>query len=169
MSRSRKALGLVALLVALAGAGYLAVRAHLERGIVDFGTQARVVAHELTTTTDSVSTSGVDQRYRVRREAVASMRTDLLGVATRVAMFITDSGYPRTYFNPQSPYQYSLSRENLLGPFTTRPGGMTATIASTMTSITCTIDLRFRIDTAAHPARAVMTDAIRQPVCTQQQ
>ena len=154
------------LLVALAGAGCLAVRVHLERGIVQFSNQAKVVAHELTTTTDSVSTSGVDQRYRVRREAVASMRADLLGVATRVSMFITDSGYPRTYFSPQSRYQYSISRENLLGPFTTRPDGMTATIASTMTSITCTIDVPFRIDTAARPPRAVMTGAIDQPVCT---
>jgi len=57
MSRSRKVVGLVVLLVAVAVAGYLAVHAHVERGVVEFSTQAKVVAHELTTTTDSVSTS----------------------------------------------------------------------------------------------------------------
>ena len=171
MSRSRKAVGLVVLLVALAGAGYLAVRAHLERGIVQFSDQAKVVAHELTTTTDSVSTSGVDQRYRVRRDAVAAMRADLMRLVALESTFVADSGFPRALFNPYSErrYQPVVTKGNWLSGITLSNEGWTATIMSTTTTtITCSIHVPYSIDTAARPPRAVLSHTPAQPVCTQQ-
>lgn len=169
MSRSRTAVGLMALLVALAGAGYLAIRAHLERGVVEFGNQAKVVAHELTTTTDSVSTSGVDQRYRARRDAVAAMRADLLRLVTLESTFVADSGLPRAVFSPyaQDKYRFFMTKGNLLNRITLGNDGWTASIASIRTTVVCSIHVPYAIDTAARPPRVILSHVPPQPVCTQ--
>lgn len=155
------------LLVAVAGAGYLAVRTHLERGVVEFGSQAKVVAHELTTTTDSVSTSGVDQRYRVRRDAVASMHADLLRLVRAESMFIADSGYPRSTFLPGSPYDVRTTRGNLWYGFSFGDTAMTSTASNTtVTGIRCSISVPYHLDTTARPPRFVLSPAPVEPVCT---
>lgn len=170
MSRSRKVGGLVALMVALAGAAYLAVRAHLERGVVEFSNQAKVVAHQLTATTDSISTSGVDQRYRMRRDAVASMRADLMRLVALESTFVADSGFPRASFNPYSEPRYMpvITKGNLLNGITLSNEGWTATIISTTTTtITCSIHVPYSIDTTARPPRFVLSPAPVEPVCKQ--
>lgn len=170
MSRSRNAVGLVLLLVALAGAGYLAVRAHLARGVVELGEQAKVVAHDLTTKTDSVSTSGIDQRYRVRRDAVAAMRADLMKLVTLESTFVADSGVPRTVFSPYSrdKYRFFMTKGNLLNAITLGDDGWTASIASMQTTAVCSIHVPYLIDTAARPPRVILSRAPVQPVCVQQ-
>lgn len=169
MSGPRKAVRLVVLLIALASAGYLAVRAHLERGVVEFGNQAKVVAHELTTTTDSVSTSGVDQRYRVRRDAVAAMRADLMRLVTLESTFVADSGLPRAFFSPysQDKYRFFMTKGNLLNRITLGNDGWTASMASLQTTAVCSIHVPYAIDTAARTPRVILSRAPAQPVCTQ--
>ncbi len=78
------------------------MRAHLARGVVEAGNQVAVVARELMTSADSVSTSAVDQRYRVRRDAVAAMRADLMQLVVLESTLVADSGLPRASFNPYS-------------------------------------------------------------------
>jgi len=161
----------VVLLVAVAGAGYLAVRPHLERGIVEFGSQANVVARELTTTTDSVSTSGVDQRYRVRRDAVAAMRADLMQLVVLESTLVADSGLPRAFFSPysQDKYRFFMTKGNLLNGITLGDDGWTARIASIQTTVVCSIHVPYVIDMAARPPRVILSHAPAQPVCTQPQ
>lgn len=159
------ALSSLAILTALIG--FLLWRFQAVHSVVNVGQQAAVVAHQLTSTTDSVSTSGVDQRFRVRREAVAAMRADLLRLVALESTFVADSQFPRALFNPYSEQRYQpvISKGNWLNGITLSNEGWTATITSTTTTITCSIHVPYVNDTAARPPRVILSHA--QPVCTQ--
>lgn len=163
----RKPIAPLALATLVVLAAVLLVRAHPMRGVADFGTQATVVARHLTTTTDSVSTSAVDQRYRMRREAVASMRADLLRFARAESLFIGDSGIARSTFLPGTPYDVRPTKGNMLEGFRFGDTTMTATARNiTVTTIMCTVSVPYRLDTAARPPHFVVAPP-HEPVCTQ--
>ena len=155
----------VGLVLVLAVAVFLGVRAHLERGVVQLSKDAALVARQLTPT-DSVSTSGVDQRYRVQRDAVTAMRADLLRYARAESTFLADSGYPRVTFSPGSPYSVRLAKGNFVEGFRVGPPELTTTMWSTVTTIKCSITLPYSLDTAYRPPHVILSP-VREPVCTQ--
>jgi len=106
-------------------------------------------ARQLTTKPESVPASAIDQRFRLRRQSVAAMQSDLLKVAAAESAFVTDSGYPTVTL--RAPYAFDVSAGNRPPTILLRADGWSATIENNNTAIHCSITAR--VDSS--PVRSV--------------
>jgi len=119
-------------------------------GIVLFGVsaavrplrqRARQIAADLkviNADTGDVMSSATYQRFAVRREAVASMKTDLLSLAAAESAFVADSGRPitnlrRPYWSPKDRNNYAwirLERDRWVAKMTNLHTSMSCSITA---------------------------------------
>ena len=126
----------------------------LPSGVARLRDQAEMI-RQLTTPAESIPASAIDQRYRLRRAVVQSMRTDLIKLVAVEAAFVADSGYPTT--NLQPPYVVSRSPGNLLRNIRLLPDGWSAEITNDNVPIICSVTVTFD-SSLARPVAG-------QPVC----
>ena len=125
---------------------------HVARLSGDITTTTR----QLTAAPESVQDEAVQVRFRLRRQAVADMRADLLNVVTVEAQFHADSGYYTPYL-PHPGYPIRWSPANAVGPIVLTSHGWLATITNRNVSIFCAV--------AVGPDRPLGDVPAGQPVC----
>lgn len=103
--------------------------------------EAGQTMEQLTAPPESIPASAIDQRYRLRRTVVESMRADLLELVAVESAFVADSGYPTVFLRP--PYTVALAAGNLFRDIRLLPDGWSATITNTRTAITCSLIVAF--------------------------
>ena len=145
------ALGAILLLAAVSLA-----RSRLPGRVSRLRGEVEETARQLTTKPESVPASAIDQRFRLRRQAVAAMKSDLLKIAAVESAFVADSGYPTAFLRP--PYAFAPAEGNGLPTIQLRVDGWSARIQNDYTAISCAITAQ--IDTS--PARSVASS----PTCT---
>lgn len=112
-------------------------------------TETAVTVRQLTVEPESVAWSGIYQRFRTRREAVAAMQADLTRLLAAESAFAVDSGHPTTVLPP--PYAFPLSKGNRPPEIVLLRDGWKATIVNDITSITCSISIAYASDTTMAP------------------
>lgn len=117
--------------------------------------EAGATMQQLTSPPESIPATAIDQRYRLRRAVVQSMRADLLKLVSVESAFVADSGYPTAFL--RSPYSVALSTGNIFTDIRLLPNGWSATITNPHTAITCSLTVGY--DSAL--ARPIA----EQPVC----
>jgi len=115
----------------LAAAAVLAVKPLRQRAH-DIAANLRLISAD----TGDVMASATYQRFAVRREAVASMKTDLLSLAAAESAFVADSGRPITNLRP--PFWSPKDRNNYAWVRIERDRWV-AKMTNLHTSISCSI------------------------------
>jgi hypothetical protein len=139
-------------------AGIVLARGPLRGRITRMRDESVATARQLTVKPDSVAWSGIYQRFRSRRDAVAAMQADLNRLLVAESAFVADSGLP-TAFLPL-PYAFPPSKGNRPPEIVLRPDGWSATIVNDNTSISCSITVSFVSETSYAPPYIV------RPACT---
>jgi hypothetical protein len=112
-------------------------------------TETAATVRELTVKPESVAWSGIYQRFRTRREAIAAMQADLTRLLAAESAFAVDSGHPTTALPP--PYAFPLSKGNRPPEIVLRRDGWAATIVNDVTSIACSISITYASETTMAP------------------
>ncbi len=124
--------------VAILVAATLLLRRQLASRLEDARLVVAEAARELSGEPDSVPYSALNQRYRLRRAAVAAMRADLRRLVAAESAFVADSGHA-TAVLPTTYYRYDITAGNVGRPIQIRPGGWWATIVNVNTTISCVV------------------------------
>lgn len=90
----------------------------------------------ITAEPESVPSGALYQRFRLRRDGVALMRSDLLRLVAAESAFTVDSGRPTAF----PPVTYFVPAKDNVGPvIRLTPNGWWATIQNLHTAITCAV------------------------------
>jgi hypothetical protein len=125
---------------------------HAERLSSDVATTTR----RLTVEPESVMDAAVQERYRLRRRAVAAMRQDLLRIVALEDRFHADSGNFTPYV-PRPGYRIELTSGNVFGAVHLTPHGWWTTITNVHVAIFCAV--------VVGPDTSIGQAAPGQPVC----
>lgn len=94
-------------------------------------------ARQLATEPESVQDGALQQRFRLRRAAVAAMRADLLKMVRAESLFTADSGYPTSTLLP--PYLPLASPGNIIESPRLTSHGWWTTVYNVNLSIACAV------------------------------
>ena len=112
-------------------------------------------ARQLATEPETLQDAAVQQRFRMRRVAIAAMRADLLKEVAAESAFFADSGY-FSYALPRA-YWFEPGRGNMLESIRLTPHGWWTTIYNVNLSVACAV--------AVGPDTTIGNAPSGQPVC----
>lgn len=127
----------------------------LVRHLGGLGGDIATTAQQLTAEPESVQDAALQQRFRLRRAAVAAMRADLLKMVRAESLFTADSGHPTSTLLP--PYLPVAAPGNIIESPRLTSHGWWTTIYNVNLSVACAV--------AVGPDTTIGNAPSGQPVC----